>query len=89
MTVATRPNRTESEHVRRKQLLDAARKIFREKGYEGATVAEIAEEAGLAKGTFYFYYPSKVAIAVALRDGLMTTIAAAVETAMKPKPTFG
>ena len=89
MTVATRPNRTESEHVRRKQLLDAARKVFRDKGYEGATVSEIAQEAGLGKGTFYFYYPSKVAIAVALRDGLMTTIAAAVEIAMKPKPTFG
>ena len=89
MTVATRPSRTESEHVRRKQLLDAARKVFRDKGYEGATVSEIAQEAGLGKGTFYFYYPSKVAIAVALRDGLMTITAAAVEIAMKPKPTFG
>ena len=86
--VATRRNRTESEHVRRKQLLDAARKMFREKGYEGASVSEIAQEAGLGKGTFYFYYPSKTAIAVSLRDGLMTTIAAAVEKAMDSKPTF-
>ena len=67
--MATRSNRTESEHVRRKQLLDAARKIFNEKGYEGATVSEIAKEAGLGKGTFYFYYPSKTSIAVALREG--------------------
>ncbi len=88
MTVATRLNRTESEHVRRKQLLDAARKVFREKGYEGATVSEIAEEAGLGKGTFYFYYPSKTAIAVALRDGLMIKMSAAVERAMKSNPTF-
>ena len=89
MTVATKPSRTESEHVRRKQLLDAARKIFREKGYEGATVSEIAMEAGLGKGTFYFYYPSKTAIAVALRDGLMTRMAAAVEKAMASNLTFG
>ncbi|MCH7983426.1 MAG: TetR/AcrR family transcriptional regulator [Chloroflexi bacterium] len=87
--MATRPRRTESEHVRRKQLLDAARKIFSEKGYEGATVSEIAQEAGLGKGTFYFYYPSKTTIAVALRDGLMVTMAAAVEIAMKPDTTFG
>ena len=86
--MATRSNRTESEHVRRKQLLDAARKIFNEKGYEGATVSEIAKEAGLGKGTFYFYYPSKTSIAVALRDGLMTRMAAAVEIAMKSNPTF-
>ena len=87
--VATRRNRTESEHVRRKQLLDAARKMFREKGYEGATVSEIAQEAGLGKGTFYFYYPSKTAIAVALRDGLMARMATAVEKAMQSNLTFG
>ena len=87
--VATGHSRTESEHVRRKQLLDAARKIFREKGYEGATVAEIAQEAGLGKGTFYFYYPSKTAIAVALRDGLMARMATAVEKAMSSNLTFG
>ena len=86
--MATRRNRTESEQVRRKQLLDAARKIFRQKGYDGATVSEIAQEAGLGKGTFYFYYPSKTTIAVALRDGLMVTMAAAVEIAMKPDTTF-
>ena len=86
--VAIKRRRTESEYVRRSQLLDAARKIFRDKGYEGATVSEIAKEAGLGKGTFYFYYPSKTAIAVALRDGLMVTMAAAVEVAMKPDTTF-
>ena len=87
--MATRPSRTESEHVRRKQLLDAARKMFREKGYEGATISEIAQEAGLGKGTFYFYYPSKTAIAVALRDGLIARMATAVEKAMQSNLTFG
>jgi AcrR family transcriptional regulator len=86
--LAIKRRRTESEYVRRNQLLDAARKIFRDKGYEGATVSEIAKEAGLGKGTFYFYYPSKTTIAVALRDGLMVTMAAAVENAMKPETTF-
>ena len=86
--LAIKRRRTESEYVRRNQLLDAARKIFRDKGYEGATVSEIAKEAGLGKGTFYFYYPSKTTIAVALRDGLMVTMAAAVENAMKPDTTF-
>ena len=86
--MATRQNRTESEEVRRGQLLDAARKVFREKGYDGATVSEIAIEARLGKGTFYYYYPSKTAIAVALRDGLMNRMAEAVEAATRPASAF-
>ncbi|MEE8046882.1 MAG: TetR/AcrR family transcriptional regulator, partial [Dehalococcoidia bacterium] len=86
--MATKSSRTESEEVRRGQLLDAARTVFREKGYEGATVAEIAIEAGLGKGTFYYYYPTKTAIAVALRDGLMNRIADAVQGATSPGESF-
>ncbi len=86
--MATKSSRTESEEVRRGQLLDAARIVFREKGYEGATVAEIAIEAGLGKGTFYYYYPTKTAIAVALRDGLMNRIADAVQGATGSTKSF-
>ncbi len=85
--MATR-RRTESEAVRREQLLSAARKVFREKGYQGATISDIVREAGVAKGTFYLYYSSKTAIAVALRDGLMQRMTAAVESAMKSDNSF-
>ncbi len=81
-------SRTQSEEVRRAQLLDAARKIFKEKSFESATVSEIAIEAGLGKGTFYYYYPSKTAIAAALRDGLMNRMAQAVQGSTQSKTTF-
>jgi AcrR family transcriptional regulator len=55
---------------REDQLLAAARKVFRNKGYEGATVAEIVEEAGVAQGTFYLYYPSKKDVFFALGQRL-------------------
>ncbi len=84
---ATRP-RTESEPVRRAQLLGAARKVFRAKGYDGATVSEIVREAGVAQGTFYLYFPSKRDAAVSLRDGLMETMAQAVATAVKSRTSF-
>jgi AcrR family transcriptional regulator len=86
--VSTEPSRTQSEEVRRGQLLDAARKIFKEKSYESATVSEIAAEAGLGKGTFYYYYPSKTAIAAALRDGLMNRMAEAIQGSTQTKTTF-
>ena len=85
---ATRARRTESEPVRRAQLLRAARKVFRAKGYEGATVSEIVREAGVAQGTFYHYFPSKRDAAVSLRDGLMETMAQAVATAVESRTSF-
>ena len=86
--MATRHSRTESEPVRRGQLLRAARKVFREKGYDAATISDIVREAGVAQGTFYLYYPSKRAAAVSLRDGLMERMAAAVESAIQPSASF-
>ncbi len=41
------------------QILTAARKVFAEKGFREATMDEIAELAGVAKGTLYSYFPSK------------------------------
>ena len=67
--------RTSKEDVlaafRRTELLAAARKVFGNKGFDQATVDAIAEEAGVAKGTVYLYYPSKQAIYDALfREGM-------------------
>ena len=85
---ATRARRTESEPVRRAQLLKAARKVFRARGYDGASVSEIVREAGVAQGTFYLYFPSKKAAAVSLRDGLMETMAQAMATAVESRTSF-
>jgi len=48
----------EKEH-RREEIIDAAQRIFFEKGLSIATVDEIAEAAELSKGTLYLYYKSK------------------------------
>jgi AcrR family transcriptional regulator len=41
------------------EILEAARKVFADKGFHEATVDDIAGVAGLAKGTVYLYYRSK------------------------------
>jgi len=43
----------------RRQLLLAARDAFEERGYRGATVAEIVARAETARGTFYLYFRNK------------------------------
>ncbi len=51
------------EEQRRKDILEAARQVFGEKGFRRATIEEIAIQAGVAHGTVYRYYPSKSALA--------------------------
>jgi len=43
----------------RDKILEAALKLFSEKGYKGATTHEIANQAGVAEGTIFRYFPSK------------------------------
>jgi AcrR family transcriptional regulator len=49
-------------------ILRAARRVFRERGYEKARMEDIARLAGVAKGTLYLYFRSKLAILEALVD---------------------
>ena len=44
---------------RRRELLDAAVRVFARKGYRAARVGDIAEEAGVAHGLLYHYFRSK------------------------------
>jgi len=45
--------------TRRKEIIDAAIKLFSEQGYARTTTKAIAREAGIAEGTIYKYFPSK------------------------------
>ena len=63
-TTRAQPQRPDSEATRR-HILDAARALFREKGFEAATMREIAARVGLSLGAAYYYFPSKEAIVAA------------------------
>ncbi len=51
--------RTKEKEVRTAEIEQAARKVFLSRGFQAATIQEIAEQAGIAKGTVYLYYESK------------------------------
>jgi AcrR family transcriptional regulator len=53
---------------RRKQLLDAATRVFARKGYWVASISDIIQAAGVARGTFYLYFRSKQDVFVAIVD---------------------
>ena len=45
--------------ARTQQIINAAARVFREKGYDGATLRDIANEAGLLPGSLYYHIRSK------------------------------
>jgi AcrR family transcriptional regulator len=67
MAQAATNRRREPPEVRREQLLDAAAAVFLDRGLAQATMADVTEAAGVAKGTIYLYFDSKSALLTALR----------------------
>jgi AcrR family transcriptional regulator len=52
----------------REAILDAAASAFRELGFDGTSMDEIARRAGVARGTLYYNFPSKDDIAVQIAE---------------------
>jgi AcrR family transcriptional regulator len=75
MAVARKTKKDVVTEFRTAGILDAARTVFAKKGFHETTVEEIAEAAGVAKGTVYLYYRSKQEIYFeALRFGFASLI---------------
>ena len=60
-------------NARRGQILEAATRVFAQKGFRRATTREVAREAGVSEGTIYNYFEDKDALLVAILDGLNET----------------
>ncbi|HEY4986335.1 MAG TPA: TetR/AcrR family transcriptional regulator [Bradyrhizobium sp.] len=50
---------SEDDSSKRRQILDGARKVFMDLGFDGASMGEIARAAGVSKGTLYVYFADK------------------------------
>lgn len=64
---------------RRRELMDAARELFLQKGYEETSMADIAHSAQVASGTFYLYFKSKQDVLRAIVRDIGEEIAGAVQ----------
>ncbi len=49
----------DEESAKRRQIVDGARKVFMDLGFDGASMGEIARSAGVSKGTLYVYFADK------------------------------
>lgn len=55
-----------AESAKRRQILEGARQVFLTRGFDGASMGEIAKVAGVSKGTLYVYFDSKESLFEAL-----------------------
>ena len=79
---------TDQGREREQQLLDAAERLFTERGYADTRIADICEAAGVAKGLFYWYFDTKAELFADLvrsvRQQLRRAQAAAMDDAADP-----
>jgi AcrR family transcriptional regulator len=62
---------TKDPGERRRELVYTARELFYSKGYENTSVRDIVDRLGVAKGTFYYYFDSKLEILEAMADEVL------------------
>jgi len=74
--------RTKAPETRAAALMDAAERLFIEKGIATTSIDDIAAGAQVAKGTFYLYFPSKEALLGALQQRFVDTFCERLQAAM-------
>ena len=74
---------SETKAATRRQILSAAGRLFREKGFADATTRDIARAANIASGTLFNYFPTKEAVLARLAAD---AVAEAAEEARRRRP---
>src|SRR5258707_13515438 len=75
--------------ARRTQILDAATRVFASKGFNRATIRDVAQDAGVADGTIYNYFANKTDLLFGLLDRLNDTERRPASLAQATEAPFG
>jgi AcrR family transcriptional regulator len=78
----------QKKDVKRTNLMQSAVRVFAEKGYHAATIRDIVEDAGVAIGTFYFYFPDKETLFVYLYEETADFLLQAIDQAVTGRVTL-
>lgn len=83
------PRRALNRIAREKTILDAALQVFAKQGFAGATMEEIAAQAGISKPTLYQYFPNKsdlfAAMMIAKRNAMLLAFDPSTSADMVPQ----
>lgn len=71
---------------RRKHIMGVAARVFAEKGYYATTIADLAQAAGIAKGTIYWYFNNKRSVMLAILEEMSRDITGTFAKVMRDAP---
>lgn len=70
------------------KIIQAAIEVFREKGIEKTKVSDIVKAAGIAQGTFYLYFPSRLSVMPAIAKVMVEKIITAINDGISKQESF-
>ena len=73
--------RREEKEMRRQSIIDAAEQVFAQRGFEVATMADIADQARLSRALIYFYFKDKEELALTITARGLQTLRRSFERA--------
>lgn len=75
--------RDQTKILNRQQILEAAKNLFADKGFEATNVRDIIHESNLSPGTFYNYFQSKEEIFEVLTDEIISEVRSQIQDSYK------
>lgn len=81
-----RNKRTQAREEKRDEIVEAARRLFVEQGYEATAISSVAQAAGVTGNTIYWYFKDKDAVLIAVLERLFAE-ASAEYRAIAGRPT--
>src|SRR5437868_12947653 len=73
-------------HTRRDEIIQAAKELFLEEGYEATTIRRIADRVGISAPALYLYFRDKEALLLALCDQTFEHLVDAIDELEKTVP---
>ncbi|AIF44829.1 TetR family transcriptional regulator [Virgibacillus sp. SK37] len=73
---------------KKEKIIRSAIEVFKEKGIEKAKVSEIVKGAGIAQGTFYLYFPSKLAVMPSIAEKMVKKTMEAIDKEIEEETPF-
>ncbi|MFJ7934638.1 TetR family transcriptional regulator [Sporosarcina sp. NPDC096371] len=73
---------------KKEMIVHAAIQVFREQGIEKTKISDIVKAAGIAQGTFYLYFPSKLSLMPAIAEVMVEKTMTIVQASVQESATF-
>ena len=79
---------TEAPKARKEEILDVATRLFAERGYEGASMNDVAERVGMRKASLFYHFATKDALYEAVLDRLVASLQEPLEAIYSSSGSF-